>query len=118
MCTKGIDCDECNQCERACKVHDKCAIVGPPKKKLAQTRITTGVAVYKLNICADPGDDMTESKRQIEISMVKHVALSLPSTRVTDLAKAFGPQNFFIPSALTTITELRKSIPTISNANE
>ena len=23
MCKKGIDCDECNQCERACKVVGK-----------------------------------------------------------------------------------------------
>ena len=66
MCTKGINCDECNQCERAFKVHGKCAIVGPPKKKLAQTRITTGVAVHKPNIYADPEDGMAESKRQKE----------------------------------------------------
>ena len=102
VCKKRIDCDECNQCERACKVHGKCAtIVGPPKKKLAQTRITTGVAVHKTIIYADPGDDMAELKRQKEMSMVKHVALSLPSARVTDLAKAFGRQKFFIPSTLT-----------------
>ena len=56
MCTKGIDCDECNQRERTCKVHVKCAIVGLPKNKLAHTRITTGVAVHKPNIYADPGD--------------------------------------------------------------
>ena len=50
--------------------------------------------------------------------MVKHVALSLPSARVVDLAKAFGCQKIFIPSAITTITELRKAMPTTSNANE
>ena len=118
MCKKGIDCDECNQCERACKVVGKCEIVGPPKKKPAQTRITTGVAVHKPNLYADPGDDIAESKRQKEMSMVKHVALSLPSARVTDLAKAFGRQKFFIPSALTTINELRKSMPTSSIDND
>ena len=52
------------------------------------------------------------------MSIVKHVALSLPSARVTDLAKAFGRQRFYsIPSAITTITELRKSMPTTSNDN-
>ena len=40
--------------------------------------------------------------------MVKHVTLSLPSARVTDLAKAFGRQKIFIPSALTTINESQK----------
>ena len=52
------------------------------------------------------------------MSMVKHIALSLPSARVTDLAKAFGRQRFYnTPSAITTITELRKSMPTTSNDN-
>ena len=35
VCKKGIDCNECNQCERACKFAGKCEIVGPPKKKPA-----------------------------------------------------------------------------------
>ena len=87
------------------------------KKEIAQARITTGVAVHKLNIYADPGNDIVKSKCQKEVSMVNHVALSLPSARFTDLAKAFGCQKFFIPSPLITMTELRKFMPTTSNDN-
>ena len=76
---KGIDCDKYNQRERSCKVIGKCDTVGPSKNKQAPAWITTRVAVYKTNLYADPGDNIAESKRQKEISMVKHVALSLPS---------------------------------------
>ena len=91
--------------------------MGPLKKKPAQTRITTGAAVHKANLYADPGVDMSELKCEKEMSMVKHVTLSLPSASVTDFAKAFVRQKFFIPSALTTINELRKLMPTSSINN-
>lgn len=61
---------------------------------------------------------MYQKKRLKQMLMVKHVALPLPSIRVSDLAKVFSCQKFFIPSDVTTITELQNSMPSSSSVND
>ena len=105
-CKKGISCAECGKCDRACRVAGVCNR-SPAKIRVAQTRIHTGVAIHKVGMYSQNAEiEAIEEKSPI----VNHVALSLPSATITDLAKAFGREKLFAASAIKTITGLQNSI--------
>ena len=109
ICRMAVVCDQCHLCKRGCLANPNCSAVYVDEDEEGMT-LRKKQTKRNYNEMEIPSEEII-AKHEIKVNQtVSHCNLSLPSAKISDLAKAYGRTTFYLPNAKATVFALQDRI--------